>query len=102
MVPSVSGFWKFLLTLILFNLTTASVLLFLSIAISHTGVASLVGTLLMLYKCVLLVVLVHDDLPLGSLLFAGLLINRRSVPVYVEWLFNTRSEEHTSELQSPD
>lgn len=57
MVPSVSGFWKFLLTLILFNVTTASVLLFLSIAISHTGVASLVGTLLMLYKCVLLVVL---------------------------------------------
>ena len=89
MVPSVSGFWKFLLTLILFNLTTASVLLFLSIAISHTGVASLLGTLLMLYKCVLPAVLALADSPLGSLLFAGLLINRRSVPVYVEWLFST-------------
>lgn len=64
MVPSVSGFWKFLLTLILFNLTTASVLLFLSIAVSHTGVASLVGTLLMLYKCVLPIVLMPADSPL--------------------------------------
>lgn len=26
---------------------------------------------------------------MGSLLFAGLLINRRSVPVYVGWLFST-------------
>lgn len=50
LVPSVVGFWKFLLTLVLFNLTTASVVLFISIAIANVAVASLVGTLIMLYK----------------------------------------------------
>jgi hypothetical protein len=50
LVPTIPGFWKFLLTLVLFNLTTASVVLFVSIAIADTGVASLVGTLIMLYK----------------------------------------------------
>lgn len=52
LVPTLPGFWKFLLTLVLFNLTTASVVLFVSIAISNTAVAGLVGTLIMLYKYV--------------------------------------------------
>ncbi len=42
-----------MLTLVLFNLTTASVILLLSIAFSSTSVASLVGTLVMLFKYVL-------------------------------------------------
>jgi len=40
----VAGFWKFILTLVLFNLTTASVVLWLSIAFARVSVASLVGT----------------------------------------------------------
>ena len=48
--PEVSCFWKFILTLVLFNLTASSVVLFLSIAIADTGVANLMGSLVMLYK----------------------------------------------------
>ena len=51
-VPSVVSFWKFLLALVLFNLTTASVVLWLSIAFASVSVASLVGTLIMLFKYV--------------------------------------------------
>ncbi len=50
LVPTVAAFWKFILTLVLFNLTTASVVLLLSIAFSNISVASLVGTLVMLFK----------------------------------------------------
>ncbi|KAG6879786.1 hypothetical protein C0992_011584 [Termitomyces sp. T32_za158] len=50
LVPTVPGFWKFMLTLVLFNLTTASVVLLLSIAFASISVASLVGTLVMLFK----------------------------------------------------
>ncbi|KAF8577787.1 hypothetical protein K439DRAFT_1655013 [Ramaria rubella] len=70
LVPTVSAFWKFLLTLVLFNLTTASVVLLISVAFSSTGVASLVGTLIMLY----------------NLLFTGLLINRETVGPVLSWL----------------
>jgi ATP-binding cassette, subfamily G (WHITE), member 2 len=52
LVPTVAAFWKFLLTLVLFNLTTASVVLLISVAFSSIGVASLAGTLIMLYKYV--------------------------------------------------
>ena len=52
LVPEVSTFWKFILVLVLFNLTTASVILLLSIAFASTSVASLVGTLIMLFKYV--------------------------------------------------
>ncbi|KDQ08706.1 hypothetical protein BOTBODRAFT_37700 [Botryobasidium botryosum FD-172 SS1] len=72
LVPTVPAFWKFLLTLVLFNLTTASVVLFISIAIANTSVGSLVGTLIMLF----------------NLLFAGLLINRDTVSPWVGWLHN--------------
>ena len=52
LVPTVAEFWKFILTLVLFNLTTASVVLWLSIAFASVSVASLVGTLIMLFKFV--------------------------------------------------
>ncbi|KAH7907698.1 hypothetical protein BJ138DRAFT_1159506 [Hygrophoropsis aurantiaca] len=70
LVPTVAAFWKFMLTLVLFNLTTASVILLLSIAFASTGVASLVGTLVMLF----------------NLLFTGLLINRDTVTPVLQWL----------------
>ncbi|KAI0671808.1 hypothetical protein C8Q78DRAFT_972196 [Trametes maxima] len=70
LVPEVAIFWKFMLTLVLFNLTTASVILLLSIAFASTSVSSLVGTLIMLF----------------NLLFTGLLINRKSVPSAFQWL----------------
>ncbi|KAI0733596.1 hypothetical protein C8Q72DRAFT_812041 [Fomitopsis betulina] len=70
LVPEVATFWKFILVLVLFNLTTASVILLLSIAFASTSVASLVGTLIMLF----------------NLLFAGLLINRQTLGKQWEWL----------------
>jgi len=70
LVPTVAAFWKFMLVLVLFNLTTASVILLLSIAFESTSMASLVGTLIMLF----------------NLMFTGLLINRESVPYYLQWL----------------
>ncbi|TDL25520.1 hypothetical protein BD410DRAFT_784517 [Rickenella mellea] len=63
LVPEVTTFWKFLLILVLFNLTTAIVVLFISIVFANQGVASLVGTLVMLF----------------NLLFTGLLVNRESL-----------------------
>ncbi|OCH83600.1 hypothetical protein OBBRIDRAFT_799688 [Obba rivulosa] len=59
LAPTVPAFWKLLLVLVMFNLTTASVILLLSIAFANTSVASLVGTLVMLH----------------NLLFTDLLIN---------------------------
>jgi hypothetical protein len=46
----VSAFWKFIMTLVLFNLAASSIVLFLSIAVADQGVASLLGSLVMLYK----------------------------------------------------
>ena len=43
-----------MLTLVLFNLTTTSVVFWLSIAFDSVSVASLVGTLVMLFKYVFL------------------------------------------------
>ncbi|CAG7855102.1 ABC transporter G family member ARB_01379 {ECO:0000305} Short=ABC transporter ARB_01379 {ECO:0000305}; Flags: Precursor [Serendipita indica DSM 11827] len=70
LVPTLAGFWKFLLALVLFNLTAASVILFVSIAIAETAVAGLVGTLIMLQ----------------NLLFAGLLVNRDTISPWLDWL----------------
>lgn len=70
-VPNAVAFWKFILVLVMFNLTTASIILLLSIAFASVGVASLVGTLIMLF----------------NLLFTGLLINRETVSEYFQWLF---------------
>ncbi|KAM0754863.1 hypothetical protein T439DRAFT_309694 [Meredithblackwellia eburnea MCA 4105] len=70
LVPQVDSFWQFILVLILFNLTSSSVILFLSVIIKNAGVANLVGTLVMLF----------------NLLFAGLLINRDKLPWFLQWL----------------
>ncbi|KXN86065.1 putative ATP-dependent permease [Leucoagaricus sp. SymC.cos] len=70
LVPTVASFWKFMLALVLFNLTTASVVLLLSIVFDSISVASLVGTLVMLF----------------NLMFTGLLINRDTVPAFFQWL----------------
>jgi hypothetical protein len=50
LVPSAVSYWKFMLVLVLFNLTTASVCLLLSVVFENLGLASLVGTLVMLFK----------------------------------------------------
>ena len=92
LVPEVTIFWRFMLTLVLFNLTTASVILLLSIAFASTSVANLVGTLILLFKCVRFYcsqVCMHEmltNLDVSSLLFTGLLINRKSVPALFQWL----------------
>ncbi|KAI0091068.1 hypothetical protein BDY19DRAFT_984096 [Irpex rosettiformis] len=70
LVPEVATFWKFMLTLILFNLATASVILLLSIGFASVSVASLVGTLIMLF----------------NLLFTGLLVNRETLHPAFQWL----------------
>jgi hypothetical protein len=93
LVPNLVEFWKFLLILVLFNLAAASVVLFLSVAVANNGLASLAGSLVMLYKCVrwqhpnfsdrLLIQQLSSRLP--SLLFGGLLMNynQSSLPVRV-------------------
>lgn len=60
------AFWKFLLVLVLFNLTAAATCLLIGILIADTGVANLVGCLVMLF----------------SLLFAGLFLNHDSMPKF--------------------
>jgi hypothetical protein len=50
LVGSSTAYWKFMLTLVLFNLTTASVCLLLSVAFESLALASFVGTLVMLFK----------------------------------------------------
>jgi len=46
----VAAFWKFIMTLVLFNLAASSIVLFLSVAVEDVGVANLLGSLVMLYK----------------------------------------------------
>jgi hypothetical protein len=88
LVPTVAGFWKFMLTLVLFNLTTASVILLLSIAFESIDVASLVGTLIMLFKSVPVTSFfpAMNWMLVDSLLFTGLLINRATVLPAFQWL----------------
>ena len=74
LVPAWPQFLKFLLILILFNLAASSICLFIGITIKDGGVASLIGSLVMLF----------------SLLFAGLLLNRESIPKQALWLQDVR------------
>ncbi|KAL7420171.1 FAD-dependent urate hydroxylase [Cryptotrichosporon argae] len=71
--PEVSCFWKFIMTLVLFNLAASSIVLFLSVAVADQGVANLLGSLVMLY----------------NLLFAGLLMNYDRVPDGLKWMQTT-------------
>jgi len=76
MVGLVSGwseFGSFLLVLVLFNLTSAALCLFIGIIFQESGVANLIGSLVMLF----------------SLLFAGLLLNHGTIP-----------ERHCADLDS--
>src|SRR5262245_11532888 len=59
LVTGWSEFGSFILILVLFNLTSAALCLFIGIIFQETGVANLIGSLVMLF----------------SLLFAGLLLN---------------------------
>ncbi|KAL1408358.1 FAD-dependent urate hydroxylase [Vanrija albida] len=68
--PDVASFWKFILILVLFNLSAAAIVLFLSVAVADSGVANLLGSLVMLY----------------NLLFAGLLMNYDRVPHGLKWM----------------
>ncbi|KXS11308.1 hypothetical protein M427DRAFT_73054 [Gonapodya prolifera JEL478] len=63
---------KFLLVLILFNLTSASVCLAIGIIVPEIGLSNLVSTLVMLF----------------AMLYGGLLLNKATVPAYLGWLRN--------------
>ncbi|KAK9241302.1 hypothetical protein V1525DRAFT_392717 [Lipomyces kononenkoae] len=64
------GMIKFLLSLTLFNLASAAICLCIGVMVKDTGVASLIGSLVMLF----------------SLLFAGLFLNRDSMPKSALWI----------------
>ena len=70
LVPHWPEFFKFVLVLVLFNLTASVVCLFIGIAFREPGLANLVGSLHMLF----------------SLLFAGFLLNREALPKAAAWL----------------
>ncbi|KAH9270896.1 hypothetical protein BASA83_006849 [Batrachochytrium salamandrivorans] len=61
---------RFLLVLVLFNLTAASVCLTISIIFKDVAVASLIATLVMLFE----------------MLFGGLLLNKASIPPAFQWM----------------
>ncbi|KAJ3075249.1 hypothetical protein HK102_005651, partial [Quaeritorhiza haematococci] len=63
---------KFLLVLVMFNLTAAACCLLISIVFRELGVANLLATLVMLFE----------------MLFGGLLLNKSSIPSYMAWLNN--------------
>ena len=68
--PNWTHFFKFMLVLILFNLAASAICLFIGIVCKDNGVASLIGSLVMLF----------------SLLFAGLLLNHDAIPKSALWL----------------
>jgi ABC-type multidrug transport system ATPase subunit/ABC-type multidrug transport system permease subunit len=70
LVPDAPHFFKFILVLVLFNLAAAAICLFIGIVCKNQGVASLIGSLVMLF----------------SLLFAGLLLNHDAIPKSLLWL----------------
>ena len=63
-------FLKFILVLVLFNLSASSICLFIGVVCKDNSLGNLVGSLVMLF----------------SLLFAGLLLNRNSIPSGARWL----------------
>ncbi|KAF3924616.1 hypothetical protein AA313_de0202158 [Arthrobotrys entomopaga] len=70
LLPEWGAFFKFLLVLVLFNLATATLCLFIGIVFKDVGIANLVGSLVMLF----------------SLLMAGLLLNHDKIPGPAKWL----------------
>ncbi|KAF2007261.1 hypothetical protein P154DRAFT_479984 [Amniculicola lignicola CBS 123094] len=70
LIPAWSEFFKFILFLALFNLAAAGIFLFIGIVFRNTGVANLIGILVMLF----------------SLLFSGFFLNKESIPAAAKWL----------------
>ncbi|KAI1105739.1 hypothetical protein F4804DRAFT_303400 [Jackrogersella minutella] len=70
LIPDASHFFTFVLVLVLFNLAAAAICLFIGIVCKDSGVANLIGSLVMLF----------------SLLFAGLLLNHDAIPAAALWL----------------
>lgn len=70
LVANTPHFLTFLLVLVLFNLASAAICLFIGIVCKNQGVANLIGSLVMLF----------------SLLFAGLLLNHDKIPKSALWL----------------
>ncbi|EFX05969.1 ABC transporter [Grosmannia clavigera kw1407] len=70
LVPDVQHFFVFILVLVLFNLAASGICLFIGIVCKDSGVANLIGSLVMLF----------------SLLFAGLLLNHDKIPASAVWL----------------
>lgn len=70
LLPSWAEFFKFMLFLVLFNLSAAAICLFIGIVCKDGGVANLLGSLVMLF----------------SLLFAGFLLNHETIPAVAVWL----------------
>ncbi|KAF2109159.1 hypothetical protein BDV96DRAFT_652017 [Lophiotrema nucula] len=72
LVPIWPQFLKFILFLVLFNLAAAGIFLFIGIVFRNSGVANLVGVLVMLF----------------NLLFSGFFLNKETMPRVAKWLQN--------------
>ncbi|OAL06125.1 hypothetical protein IQ06DRAFT_362352 [Phaeosphaeriaceae sp. SRC1lsM3a] len=70
LIPAWPNFLKFVLFLVLFNLAAAAIFLFIGIVFRNSGVANLIGVLVMLF----------------SLLFSGFFLNKESIPKVAKWL----------------
>jgi ABC-type multidrug transport system ATPase subunit len=70
LIPAWPNFLKFILFLVLFNLAAAAIFLFIGIVFRNSGVANLIGVLVMLF----------------SLLFSGFFLNKESIPAVAKWL----------------
>ena len=77
LIPAWPNFLKFVLFLVLFNLAAAAIFLFIGIVFRNSGVANLIGVLVMLF----------------SLLFSGFFLNKESIPKVALWL---QSVSHTT------
>lgn len=74
LIPAWPNFLKFVLFLVLFNLAAAAIFLFIGIVFRNSGVANLIGVLVMLF----------------SLLFSGFFLNKESIPAVARWLQSVR------------
>jgi ABC-type multidrug transport system ATPase subunit len=74
LIPAWPNFLKFVLFLVLFNLAAAAIFLFIGIVFRNSGVANLIGVLVMLF----------------SLLFSGFFLNKESIPTAAKWLQSVR------------
>jgi ABC-type multidrug transport system ATPase subunit len=75
LIPAWPNFLKFVLFLVLFNLAAAAIFLFIGIVFRNSGVANLIGVLVMLF----------------SLLFSGFFLNKESIPAVAKWLQSVSS-----------